>query len=114
MQMLAPLVWDKIEDRSLFVNLVLEYLINGSVEDLPEGAVKYILLLYQSSDQARNKLLAEATCMTPRGYPIDHGQSVLAYQQRADIPGVCKVERRVCLDGKLAGSFIQQHCEEQF
>lgn len=76
--------------------------------------MKYILLLYQSSDQAKTELLTEHACQTPWGYEIEHGQSVFAYQQRADIPGMCNVERRVCIDGKITGSFTQQHCEESF
>ncbi|MDR0859980.1 MAG: hypothetical protein LBO09_03165 [Candidatus Peribacteria bacterium] len=49
-------------------------------------------------------------CDTPRGYQLVHGESVLAYKQDLNTPDTCKIQRRVCFDGKLSGSFGQQSC----
>ena len=48
--------------------------------------------------------------MTPRGYEISHGASVLAYQQDLNTPDTCKIERRFCQDGKFSGTFTQASC----
>ncbi|MDR0607186.1 MAG: hypothetical protein LBG52_02275 [Candidatus Peribacteria bacterium] len=49
-------------------------------------------------------------CTTPWGYQLAHGESVLAYQQDVNTPDTCKIERRICFDGKFSGSFGQQSC----
>jgi len=51
-------------------------------------------------------------CVTPRGEQVADGESVRAYQQRVDQPNLCRVERRLCRDGFLAGSFEQRGCAE--
>lgn len=43
---------------------------------------------------------------------MEHGASVLAYQQRADAPNICNIQRRSCRNGKLSGSFTQRSCDE--
>ena len=43
---------------------------------------------------------------------MEHGASVLAYQQRADAPNICNIQRRSCWNGKLSGSFTQRSCDE--
>lgn len=50
--------------------------------------------------------------MSPWGYEMEHGASVLAYEQRADAPNVCNIQRRSCWNGKLSGSFTQRSCDE--
>ncbi|MDR2540221.1 MAG: hypothetical protein LBD11_00100 [Candidatus Peribacteria bacterium] len=49
-------------------------------------------------------------CDTPWSYQLLHGESVLAYKQDLNTPDTCKIQRRVCFDGKLSGSFGQQAC----
>jgi len=53
-------------------------------------------------------------CETPWGNTIAHGDSVIAYEQRFDDPGICNVQRRVCTDGSLNGSYEQPSCKEYF
>ena len=43
---------------------------------------------------------------------MEHGASVLAYEQRADSPNICNIQRRSCWNGKLSGSFTQRSCDE--
>ncbi|MDR0369132.1 MAG: hypothetical protein LBH96_00930 [Candidatus Peribacteria bacterium] len=50
------------------------------------------------------------SCSTPWGYSIQHGASILAYQQDFATPDLCKIERRFCWDGDLSGTFHQQSC----
>ena len=49
-------------------------------------------------------------CMTPWWYKIDHGDSVLAYQQLDNAPNICNIERRFCRNGKLSWTYTQQWC----
>ncbi|MBO4203658.1 hypothetical protein J5893_02375 [bacterium] len=41
---------------------------------------------------------------------MQHGESVLAYEQDENTYNICKIERRVCRDGKLSGTFDLQSC----
>jgi hypothetical protein len=52
-------------------------------------------------------------CTTPWGEAIKHNDFVLAYQQRTDVPSICNIEKRVCSEGTLGGSYTQQACSEQ-
>lgn len=101
-----------LEDRSVFINMVFEYLLAGKIIPLPEGAVRYVVLLYNMDPEIRDVVFEEKSCMTPWGYEIDNGASVLAYQQRSDNARICNLERRVCRNGKLSGSFSQNACDE--
>lgn len=51
-------------------------------------------------------------CITPWGNKIKNGESILAYQQRSDVPSVCNVQRRVCEDGDLKWYYQQSSCIE--
>ena len=51
-------------------------------------------------------------CTTPRGETVADKDFVLAYEQRADVNTMCNVERRVCSDGVLDGSYVQKSCKE--
>jgi hypothetical protein len=55
---------------------------------------------------------SQQSCTVPRWGTIRHGESVLAYQQRSDDPGTCNIQRRVCNDGTLNGSYTQSSCRE--
>lgn len=101
-----------IEDRSLFINAVYTYLVTGKLDALPEGAMRYVVAMYGLSDEEKSDLLEYQSCMSPRGYEMEHGASVLAYEQRADAPHICNIQRRSCWNGKLSGSFTQRSCDE--
>lgn len=105
-------LWNTLEDRSVFINMVFEYLLRGDIVELPEWAVRYVVLLYGMEDKVKEKIFEERNCMTPWGYEIEHGGSVLAYEQRSDAPHVCNLQRRICKNGKLSGSFTQASCDE--
>ena len=51
-------------------------------------------------------------CDTPWWITIKHNESVLAYQQRTDVPDICNVQRRTCVDWVLNWSFVQPSCDE--
>lgn len=51
-------------------------------------------------------------CNTPRWVIIKHKESILAYQQREDVPDICNVQRRTCYNGVLDWSFTQPSCNE--
>ena len=51
-----------------------------------------------------------ADCMTPWWYKIVHWDSVLAYKQMDNTPGICHIERRFCWKWKLSGTYTQQWC----
>lgn len=51
-----------------------------------------------------------ASCMTPWWYKIAHGDSVLAYKQMDNAPGICNIERRFCRKWKLSWTYTQQWC----
>ena len=85
-----------LEDRSVFITMVFEYLLRDDIVELPEGAVRYVVLLYGMEDQVKEKIFEEKSCLTPWGYEIDHGASVLAYEQRVDAPHICNLQRRTC------------------
>ena len=105
-------LWNILEDRSAFLNLVFEYLMAGKMKQLPEGAVRYVVILYWIDEETQDKVFEERGCMTPWGYEIEHWQSVLAYQQRADAINICNIQRRVCMNWKLSWSFTQSACDE--
>lgn len=52
-------------------------------------------------------------CETPRWIKLKHNESILAYQQRSDVPDICNVQRRTCNDWTLDWSFTQPSCNEK-
>lgn len=50
-------------------------------------------------------------CIAPRWKIIEHWDSVLAYEQRKDVPDVCNIQRRVCDDWFLWWNFVQKSCK---
>jgi hypothetical protein len=65
-------LWNTLEDRSVFINMIFEYLLRGNIVELPEGAVRYLVLLYGMEDKVKEKIFEEKSCMTPWGYEIEH------------------------------------------
>lgn len=94
------------------MSAVFEYLLRGDLVELPEGAARYVVAMYGLEPKVQQKVLEGKSCMTPRGYEIEDGDSVLAYEQRADAPFVCNIQRRSCENGKLSGTFVQKSCDE--
>ncbi|MCX6822986.1 MAG: hypothetical protein NTX91_03220 [candidate division SR1 bacterium] len=55
---------------------------------------------------------AAKDCTTPRGQTVTDKDFVLAYEQRTDVTTMCNVERRICNNGILEGSYVQNSCKE--
>lgn len=107
-----PNLWTKLEDRSIFISTVYEYLLRGELIELPEGAARYVVAMYGMEPEVHQKIRDGASCMTPWNYYIEDWASVLAYEQRADAPFICNIQRRTCQNGKLSGNFTQVSCDE--
>ena len=105
-------LWDTLEDRSAFLNMVFEYLLAWKLQQLPEWAVRYVVTLYWIDEATQDLVFEERPCMTPWWYEIEHGQSVLAYQQRSDATNICNIQRRICKNWKLSWSYTQASCDE--
>ena len=103
---------DSLEDRSAFLNMVFEYLLAWKLKQLPEWAIRYVVTLYWIDEWTKDLVFEERPCMTPRGYELEHGQSVLAYEQRSDAINICNIQRRICMNGKLSWSYTQASCDE--
>jgi hypothetical protein len=52
------------------------------------------------------------SCTTPRGQVIENKDFVLAYEQREDVATICNIERRICNNGILEGTYSQRSCKE--
>ena len=52
-------------------------------------------------------------CQAPRWTRMTHGESLLAYQQNADL-NTCHIQRRICDDGILNGTYTQKSCKEYY
>jgi len=55
--------------------------------------------------------IPKKNCTTPRWKILEHWKSILAYQQRSDVPDICNIQRRICNDGVLWWSFEQKSCK---
>lgn len=53
-------------------------------------------------------------CITPWKEEVKNKDFILAYQQRKDVNIICNVEKRVCTNGVLWGTFTQNSCEEKW
>lgn len=51
-------------------------------------------------------------CITPWDEKVKDKDFVLAYEQRKDVKIICNIEKRICNDGILWGSFSQSSCKE--
>lgn len=52
------------------------------------------------------------SCTTPWNTTLEHGESVIAYEQRKDVPNICNAQRRTCNDGVLNWFYEQWACRE--
>jgi hypothetical protein len=55
--------------------------------------------------------IPKKNCTTPRWKILEHWKSILAYQQRNDVPDICNIQRRICNDGFLWWSFEWKSCK---
>jgi len=55
--------------------------------------------------------LPKKSCTTPRWKILEDWKSVLAYQQRKDVPDICNIQRRTCSDWVLWWNFDQKSCQ---
>lgn len=51
-------------------------------------------------------------CITPWDTVLKHWESVIAYEQRKDVPTICNAQRRVCNDWVLNWTYSQWACRE--
>ena len=54
----------------------------------------------------------QKTCVTPWKTVLKHGESVIAYEQRKDVPTICNAQRRTCNNGVLNWTYLQWACDE--
>ncbi len=52
------------------------------------------------------------SCTTPRGDTLKDKDFILAYEQRKDVATICNVQRRICNNGTLEGTYTQNSCQE--
>lgn len=43
-----------------------------------------------------------------------HGESILAYHQQDSDLNTCRIQRRICSDGILNGTYTQKSCKEYY
>jgi len=51
-------------------------------------------------------------CITPRKEEVKNSDFILAYEQRKDVNTICNVQKRVCTNGILWGTFTQRSCKD--
>ncbi len=51
-------------------------------------------------------------CITPRGETVKNNDFVLGYEERSDVNTICNIQKRICSNGVLWGTFSQQSCQE--
>ena len=68
----------------------------------------------QTAQQVKNTWAIQQgkLCTTPRGDTIKDKDFVLAYEQRKDVSNICNVQRRICNNGNLEGTYTQNSCQE--
>ena len=95
----------------------LEEIINKELLDTDEND-KNVLEdnnILKKEQKIINKTIPEIEykdCVTPRNNTVKHGEYVLAYQQRSDVPTICNVQKRSCVDGILKWTYTQASCKE--
>lgn len=55
---------------------------------------------------------APLDCITPWWDQVKHQDFILGYQQRKDVNSMCNIEKRICKNGVLGGTFSQSSCKE--
>jgi hypothetical protein len=65
-----------------------------------------------SASQTTSIHTGTAACLSPWWDIVPHGSYVFAYEQRSDDPMTCNVQRRICTDGILGGTYTAPSCKE--
>lgn len=73
--------------------------------------IKYVVdeLIYVKDNPDINNF---DICTTPWNTTLKHGESIIAYEQRKDVPNICNAQRRTCNDGILNWFYKQWACRE--
>jgi hypothetical protein len=59
-------------------------------------------VINELTDEKENpEIINFDSCTTPWNTTLEHGESVIAYEQRKDVPNICNAQRRTCNDGVL-------------
>jgi len=85
------------------------------LDDLLDEALKDELIeALEESEKPEEPIvkIEKESCVLPWLGEIEHWRFVLAYSQRADVPSICNVQRRFCVNGVLQGDFTQRACQE--
>jgi hypothetical protein len=71
-------------------------------------------ILIKEVDSIKNDIETKEydKCTTPWNTSLEHWESVIAYEQRDDVPNICNAQRRTCDDWILNGNFEQWACQE--
>lgn len=98
--LLKDYVWDSDENQNneTEYNKTWHNLNSDNPFNLPEWAIEKPL---------------PKDCETPRWIKLKDKESILAYQQREDVPDICNVQKRTCNDWILDGSYDQPACNEK-
>ena len=51
-------------------------------------------------------------CITPWNETVKDKDFILAYEQRKDVGTICNIEKRICTNGVLWGTFTQRSCKD--
>lgn len=89
--------WNLLEDKDYVWEWDKLHTVGTDPYNLPEWAIEKPL---------------PKNCKAPRWATVNHNESILAYQQRSDVPDICNVQRRTCINGVLDWSFNQPSCNE--
>ncbi|MCK9467112.1 MAG: hypothetical protein M0P94_02180 [Candidatus Absconditabacterales bacterium] len=92
---------EKLDEMSTGINL--DNLIN-EIDDIKDNAKDDI------KDNIKNEY---KNCVTPWNTILKHGESIIAYEQRKDVPTICNAQKRICNDGNLNGTYLQGACSEE-
>ncbi len=98
--------WEEDIEKELDDELLEEILEEKVIEEIIDNWE-----LWVDNLESENNIVYD-DCITQWNNVIKHGESVLAYQQRKDVPTICNVQRRICEDGELKWSFEQASCKE--
>lgn len=84
--------------------------LNNLIKDIEEIKKEQEIKKDNESDPIKDVDLEQ--CSTPWGTMLNHGESVIAYEQRKDVPNICNAQRRVCNNWILDGTYQQWACNE--
>jgi len=92
---------EKLDEMSTGINL--DNLIN-EIDDIKDNAKDDI------KDNIKNEY---KNCVTPWNTILKHWESIIAYEQRKDVPTICNAQKRICNDGNLNWTYLQWACSEE-